>query len=222
MGNLRVLAIGMGLILVILTFTYPTWRPRPNFETAEAIFPELDETLRPAFDALPSDVQAIYIALRRENVRIAQALATARLRPSERLIEDLPNVSNAAVVARGSFAPVVLPSTETRRQLPPYQFLYDEALGDITVYRYPDERKLLRIENLSLLNGPDLRVYLVTIADPLNLEELGNDYIDLGALRANSGNQNYDIPRELNIRTFASVVIFDRVSGHIFGVARIN
>jgi hypothetical protein len=99
--------------------------------------------------------------------------------------------------------------------------LYEDALGDVKIYRYPDERKVLRLENFSILNGPDLRVYLVSLPDPLNTEELGV-FIDLGDLKSNSGNQNYDIPRELNMGDYASVVIYDLVSGHIFGVARIG
>lgn len=221
MGNLRVIAVFIGLLLIIVTFTYPSWRPRPIIETAEDIFPELEPELRPLFDGLPSPVQNIYLVLRNENSRIATALVTARLLAPERLIEDSPNVSNAIMVAGGSFAPIVLPASETRRELPPYQALYT-ALGDVRVYRYPDERKFLRLEDFSVVNGPDLRVYLVTVPDPLDLEEIGNDYIDLGSLRANTGNHNYDIPRELNISAFRSVVIFDRTSGHIFGVARIN
>jgi hypothetical protein len=221
MGNLRAIAIFVGFLLIVATFTYPSWRPRPVIETAEDIFPELDPELRPQFDTLPSDVQTIYLVLRQDNSRIAEALVSARLTPPERLIEELPNISNAVRVASGIFAPVVLPADEFERELPPYQSLY-EALGDITVYRYPDERKFLRLENFSVVNGPDLRVYLATTRDPLNLEELGNTYLDLGALRSNSGNQNYDIPREVSISSYASVVIFDRISGHIFAVGRIG
>lgn len=222
MGNLRVIAIVIGFLLIIAVFTYPSWRPRPALESAEAIFPELSEELRPAFDELPEDVQTIYLTLRQENSRIATELVTARLTAPARLIEDLPDITNAPKIMSGVFAPVTLPEDEVKRELPPYQPLYDEAVGDVSIYRYPDNRQFLRLENFIVVNGPDLHVYLATIKDPLNLEELGSDYIDLGALRANSGNQNYDIPRELNMAVYVSVVIFDRTSGHIFGVARIG
>jgi hypothetical protein len=208
--------------LIVAVFTYPTWRPRPVAENTEDIFPELSEDLRDGFTSLPQDIQEIYLTLRGENGRIAAALVTARLTPPERLIEDLPDISNAPQIAGGIFAPIVLPADEVDRELPPYYPLYANALGDVKIYRYPDERKILRLENFSIVNGPNLRVYLAVLTNPLNTEELGNTYIDLGALKSNSGNQNYDIPRELNLGDYASVVIYDLVSGHLFGVARIG
>jgi len=221
MGNLRVIAILIGFLLIIAVFTYPSWRPSPALDSAEDIFPELPEELRPLFDDLPEDIQAIYLTLRQENSLIATGLVSARLTPPTRLIEDLPDITNAPRIMSGAFAPVVLPEDEVERELPPYQPLY-EAFGDVSIYRYPDNRQFLRLENFSVVNGPNLRVYLATIRDPLNLEELGRDYIDLGALRSSSGNLNYDIPRELTMAAYASVVIFDRDSGHIFGVASIR
>lgn len=221
MGNLRILSILIGLVLILAVFTYPSWRPRPIVETAEDIFPELDAEIRPSFDELPSDVQTIYLMLRQENNLIAKALVTARLTPPDRLIEEMPNVSNAVRLVETRFEPVVLPPNETKRKLPFYQELY-EAFGNVSIYRYPDNRLLLRLDNFSVVNGPDLRVYIVMASDPINSEELGNDFIDLGSLKSNSGNHNYDIPRGLNIRQYGSVAIYDRVSGHIFGVARIR
>ncbi|MCL4256608.1 MAG: hypothetical protein KJ043_22820, partial [Anaerolineae bacterium] len=178
MGNLRVLIIFIGLLLVVAVFTYPSWRPRPIIETADDIFPELDAQLRPLFDELPSDIQTIYLTLRQENTIISEALVTARLTPPERLIEEMPNVSNAVRTIQTSFAPVVLPEDETERELPFYQPLY-EAFGEVSIYRYPDDRLLLRLDNFSVVHGPDLRVYIVVLRDPLNTEEVGNDFIDL-------------------------------------------
>ncbi len=222
MGNLRVIAIFIGFLLIIATFTYPSWRPRPALETAEDIFPELSEDLRPLFDELPAPVQTIYLVLRQENSSTATDLVRARLTPPERLIEDMPDISNAPLIVSGSFAPVTMPEDEVDRELPPYQALYNETLGDVSIYRYPDDKQFLRLENFSVVNGPNLRVYLATIVDPLNLEELGMTYLDLGALRSNSGNQNYDIPPQANFTEYVSVVIFDTTSGHIFGVARLG
>lgn len=222
MGNLRVIAILIGFLLIVAIFTYPTWRPRPVAQNTQDIFPELSENLRDAFTKLPQEVQDIYLTLRQENSETATQLVTARLIPPVRVIEDLPDISNAPLIATGSFAPVVLPPDEVERELPPYAMLYEDALGNVKIYRYPDERKFLRLENFSIVNGPNLRVYLAVLTNPVNTEELGTTYIDLGALKSNSGNQNYDIPRELNLGDYASVVIYDTESGHIFGVARIG
>jgi hypothetical protein len=45
---------------------------------------------------------------------------------------------------------------------------------------------ILRLENLKATNGPDLYVYLAT-------DKSASDFVDLGRLKANNGNQNYDI-----------------------------
>src|SRR5690242_21916245 len=50
-----------------------------------------------------------------------------------------------------------------------------------------DNSKFLRFEDFKATNGPDLHVYLAT-------DEKATDYVDLGALKANIGNQNYQIP----------------------------
>jgi hypothetical protein len=67
MGNLRVIAIMLGFLLIVAVFTYPTWRPRPVAQNTEAIFPELSADLSDAFINLPQDVQDIYLTLRQEN-----------------------------------------------------------------------------------------------------------------------------------------------------------
>jgi thiol-disulfide isomerase/thioredoxin len=90
-----------------------------------------------------------------------------------------------------------------------YQLDY-EAEGQTTLYQLPDGSRLLRFEELVLENGPDLRVYLVPI-DPIaadvSLGELGN-YLDLGKLKGNIGNQNYEIPTDVDLSQFKSVLIW--------------
>lgn len=57
--------------------------------------------------------------------------------------------------------------------------------GNAAIFRLPDGKYVLRLDNLSVTNGPDLRVRL-----------LGPNgaALDLGALKATRGNQNYDLP----------------------------
>lgn len=46
---------------------------------------------------------------------------------------------------------------------------------------------VLRLENLMATNGPDLYVYVAT-------DKEASDFVSIGRLKANNGNQNYDIP----------------------------
>ncbi|MDQ3084203.1 MAG: DM13 domain-containing protein [Thermoproteota archaeon] len=50
-----------------------------------------------------------------------------------------------------------------------------------------DNSNILRLENLKVTNGPDLYVYLST-------DKSASDFVNLGKLKANNGNQNYNIP----------------------------
>jgi hypothetical protein len=59
--------------------------------------------------------------------------------------------------------------------------------GMTKVIRIDDASMILRLENFRATNGPDLYVYLAT-------DNSASDYVDLGGLKGNIGNQNYDIP----------------------------
>ncbi len=64
-----------------------------------------------------------------------------------------------------------------------------------------DDTLILRFDEFDVTNGPDLRVNLV----------LGDgSMIDIGALKGNVGNQNYELPADLDADTFASVLIYCR------------
>ncbi len=57
-----------------------------------------------------------------------------------------------------------------------------------------DGKRMLRLEDFQVTNGPDLYIYLATGEAPTNdIKSLG-DYIDLGPLKATMGEQNYDAP----------------------------
>jgi len=84
-----------------------------------------------------------------------------------------------------------------------------EGEGKATVYQLADGARALRFEDFSVLNGPDLHVYLVPV-DPVP-NAFGTPiegYHDLGRLKGNVGNQNYDIPADLDLSPFKSVVIW--------------
>ena len=60
----------------------------------------------------------------------------------------------------------------------------------------------LRLEDFAVRNGPDLYVYLSPSADGY-----ADGAIELGQLKADKGNQNYDIPAGTDLDSVRSVVI---------------
>lgn len=226
-ARLRLTLIFIGALLVVATFTYPLWRVPPAApDSIEVVFAELTETEQERFNTLPRSVQQAYIAMRQENEIMALDLLAARLRDPVELPQDqqaAPDLETAVIIAQGEFAPVQLDDFD-EREPQPYSQLYEGTVGTVTVYQYPDNSKLLRIENLGVINGPNLRVLLSTVADPVTREEIEQDRLslDLGPLVANVGAVNFrSVPVEIDIRNYRSVVIYDRTYGIIFGVAQL-
>lgn len=75
-----------------------------------------------------------------------------------------------------------------------------------------DGSKILRLENLHVTNGPDLYVYLAT-------DKGASDFVSLGKLKANNGNQNYNIPSETDLTKYDTVLIWCRPFSVLFGSA---
>lgn len=83
-----------------------------------------------------------------------------------------------------------------------------------------DGKTILRLENFSVTSGPDLYVYLSNSAKPThNVKDLG-DYVDLGLLKATSGNQNYDVP--VVAQNYRTAVIWCKQFGVLFSFAAMN
>lgn len=75
-----------------------------------------------------------------------------------------------------------------------------------------DGRQFIRFENFKVTNGPDLFVYLAT-------DNSASDFVDLGRLKANNGNQNYQIPSGTDISKYNTVVIWCKAFSVLFGSA---
>ena len=90
---------------------------------------------------------------------------------------------------------------------------FHKTSGKVTIFE--SGRKIyLRFEDFKATNGPDLKVYLSR-----DLE--AKDYISLGDLKGNIGNQNYEIPEEVDINSYNKVLIWCRAFGVLFGSAEI-
>lgn len=64
-------------------------------------------------------------------------------------------------------------------------------------------QRFLRFENFETDNGPDLNVYLVNSSTGD-----GSDFIDLGNLKGNVGEQNYEIPSDVDLSRYDQVSIW--------------
>ena len=73
---------------------------------------------------------------------------------------------------------------------------------------------ILRLENFSVRNGPDLFVYLSHSADGYESEA-----VNLGDLKATDGAFNYEIPADLDVGEFKSAIVWCKRFSVLFGHA---
>lgn len=95
--------------------------------------------------------------------------------------------------------------------------------GRATVYESPDGERYLRLTDFTTSNGPDVHVVLARAKDPALDQEIvkGNlDYVELGKLKGNQGDQNYDLPASVDLQKYNAVVIYCERFNAVFGVAR--
>jgi hypothetical protein len=73
-------------------------------------------------------------------------------------------------------------------------------------------KKILRLEDFSVVNGPDVNVYLSKTSS-------FKDVIDLGDLKGTSGNINYDVDATVNTDEYRFVLIWCVKYAVLFGYA---
>ena len=95
-----------------------------------------------------------------------------------------------------------------------------ETKGTATIYRYPDGQLVLRLTGFETSNGPDVQIYLVA-ADDVNENETVTDagFINVGAMKGNVGDQNYDVPLDVDLGKYRAVTVWCRRFSVNFGTA---
>jgi len=89
------------------------------------------------------------------------------------------------------------------------------AEGTAKIIPLQDNTNVMRLENLQVTNGPDLYVYLSTDKNAV-------DFVNLGRLKANNGNQNYDIPPGTDLSKYDTALIWCKAFSVLFGSAELK
>ncbi|HKW62413.1 MAG TPA: DM13 domain-containing protein [Candidatus Acidoferrum sp.] len=92
--------------------------------------------------------------------------------------------------------------------------------GRATVYQEADGKLVLRLKDFMTSNGPDVHVVLVA-ADEGDVKSLKRDTerIELGKLKGNEGDQNYEIPAGTDLTKFNAISIYCERFNAVFGIA---
>jgi Electron transfer DM13 len=136
--------------------------------------------------------------------------------PQKLFIDDV--VHEAAPVASAPAAASPQPAT---RVLSTGRFRsYEHATsGRARVLELPDGRRYVRFDRFSTSNGPALKVYLSAVSATGPGDAFDDRYVDLGDLKGNIGEQNYAIPRGVDLGRYRSVVVWCKRFSVPFGAA---
>jgi hypothetical protein len=123
-----------------------------------------------------------------------------------RVQEELPTAKGGASlqsVASGSFHSVIHPTQ-----------------GTATIYQIGDGSRVLRFTNFKTTNGPNVHIYLVAADDAKdNATVRRAEFIDLGPIKGNVGDQNYKFGPELDLSKYRAVSVWCKRFSLNFGTA---
>lgn len=98
-----------------------------------------------------------------------------------------------------------------------------ETKGMASVFQLADGKKTLRLTNFSTSNGPDVHVYLVAANDAKDNDSVTQaGFLDLGSIKGNIGDQNYDLPANVDLAKYRAVTIWCKRFSVNFGTAPLN
>jgi hypothetical protein len=113
----------------------------------------------------------------------------------DQVVHEAPptaSTASAAVEAEGQFHSVA-----------------HESRGKAQILRLPNGDRVLRFTDFATSNGPDVRVYLVAATDAHdNATVREAKTLELGALKGNIGEQNYELASDIDLDEFRAVTIW--------------
>ncbi len=101
-----------------------------------------------------------------------------------------------------------------------FRGLAHDTRGMAAIYEAEGGERVLRLTGFETSNGPDVHVLLVAAkdaADDKTVKDAG--YIDLGSLKGNVGDQNYDVPADVDLDKYAACTIWCNRFSVNFGTA---
>jgi hypothetical protein len=95
-----------------------------------------------------------------------------------------------------------------------------ETRGNAAIHQLPGGQRVLRLTNFETSNGPDVRVLLIASTDAADNDTVKNSApIELGKLKGNVGDQNYDVPAGVDLNKYQAVTIWCNRFSVNFGAA---
>ena len=129
------------------------------------------------------------------------AIAWAAFRP-ERLFVNAKVSETMPTSAASTVSETILASGS-------FHSVAHDGSGNASIYQLSDGKRILRFTNFKTSNGPDVHVYLVAAKDASDSETVKQaGFVEVGALKGNIGDQNYELPSDLDLNKYRSVTIW--------------
>ena len=95
-----------------------------------------------------------------------------------------------------------------------------KSTGVATIHQLGDGKRVIRLTEFETSNGPELHLYMVAAPDASDNDTVKNaGFVSVGPLKGNKGDQNYDLPADLDLAKYQSVTVWCRRFGVNFATA---
>ena len=190
----RPLVVALGIAaLVVAVIAWIMISPLFINKTVSESFPSIDAVMQMT-DAEKAEIKDDMIAAAAEEVDVSAA-------------DPMP--TGPVLLASGAFADADA---------------FHQGSGDVSLYNLDGER-VIRFEDFKGTNGPDLFVWLTNVDDPRadkgSIAQEGN-WVSLGRLKGNVGDQNYSVPADVDLSDFNHIVVWCRAFGVLFSAATLQ
>jgi hypothetical protein len=153
---------------------------------------------------------------------VALIAALAAFQPWKLWVDQKANDADVAVATAGPNEPAGPAGPVKVFEGRAWQsYSHGETTGTVKVYEQPDGGHVLRLEDLSTSNGPDVKVVLSE--KPVGeLAELGSGYLTLATLKGNTGSSNYPITADVDLSRYKSAVIWCKRFDAVFAAVALG
>jgi len=190
------------LIVLIVVFGAAWYLASPLFfdDVVNETFPtaSIDDDMEMMKNLTVEDVQTLPV---NEQIALQRKMDDVGAAMSDSIVEDAMPTGPTAIAA-GTFV-----GADS----------FHQGSGQATFYNLEDGQQVLRFEDFTVTNGPALHVYLVKAADG----NVDSGFVDLGSLKGNKGNQNYNLPSNVSAEDYKSVVIWCKPFAVTFATAEL-
>ena len=106
-----------------------------------------------------------------------------------------------------------------------FQRKTQQTTGRATIYKKPGGEEYLRLTDFATSNGWDVHIVLARSVDLNVAKKVVNgalDSIDIGPLKSNEGDQNYDLPAGTDLNRYDAAVVYGQQSHAVLGLAKLE